>query len=61
MTTSSNSYDSVQGRLYLPAPKFERLRAEGYRLCHNRSARKHRRQGHRVFYAGVGLYAWKVK
>lgn len=32
----------------------------GYRLCHNKSARKHRRQGHHVQYAGEGWYAWKA-
>lgn len=43
-------------------PEFEllrRLRNEGWRFCHNRSARKHRRQGHHVRYAAYGLYAWR--
>lgn len=56
-----NDYNSMPGQLYLPKVTLrrERLRAEGYRLCHNRSARKHRRQGHHVFYWGGGLYAWR--
>lgn len=36
------------------------LRLDGWRFCHNRSARKHRRQGHEVRYAGEGMYAWRA-
>jgi hypothetical protein len=36
-----------------------RYRAEGWRFCHNRSARKHRKQGHVVHYFGGGEYRWR--
>lgn len=58
------SYGSMQGELYWPCPgtvKMQRLRAEGYRFCHTRSARKHRRQGHEVRWVFDNYYAWKVK
>lgn len=38
----------------------QQLAQRGYRFCHNRSARKHRRQGHHVMWAGEGWYAWKA-
>lgn len=38
-----------------------KLRAEGWRFCHNRSARKHRRQGHDVHYFGDGQYRWRPR
>lgn len=38
----------------------QQLRAEGWRFCHNRSARKHRKQGHTVHYYGGGEYRWKA-
>ena len=31
----------------------------GWRFCHNRSARKHRRAGHYVHYFANGEYRWK--
>ena len=58
-----NSYDAIAPRLWLDHPdrRITRLRAEGYRLCYNRSARKHRRRGDHVFYVAYGLYAWRRK
>lgn len=44
--------------------QFEReqaMRAEGWRFCHNRSARKHRKQGHEVRYFSGGRYAWRPR
>lgn len=53
------------GRLYFSpgrsAERFRILREQGYRLCHNRSARKHRRRRDEVFYVAYGLYAWRRK
>jgi hypothetical protein len=42
-----------------PAAAIARLRADGFRFCHNRSARKHRRLGHEVRFVAGGLYAWR--
>lgn len=39
--------------------RMQAMRAEGWRFCHNRSARKHRKQLHEVRYFGGGLYAWR--
>ena len=62
---NAGSYESMAGRLYFTpgriSERCRKLRAEGYRLCHNRSARKHRRRGDHVFYVAYGLYAWKRK
>jgi len=35
------------------------MKADGWRFCHNRSARKHRKQGHAVKYFCGGQYAWR--
>lgn len=37
------------------------LIAEGWRFCHNQSARKHRRQNHDVHYFGNGQYRWRPR
>lgn len=37
-----------------------KMRADGWRFCHNRSARKHRKQGHDVRYVRSGVYAWRA-
>lgn len=37
----------------------QKLAANGWRFCHTRSARKHRRKGHLVRYLGEGVYAWR--
>jgi hypothetical protein len=31
----------------------------GWRFCHNKSARKHRRAGHHVHYFANGEYRWR--
>lgn len=31
----------------------------GWRFCHNRSARKHRKAGHTVHYFAYGEYRWR--
>lgn len=38
-----------------------RMLKEGWRFCHNRSARKHRRQHHDVHYFGNGEYRWRPR
>ena len=35
-------------------------RLKGMRLCHNKSARKHRKQGRYVRYIGEGWYTWRA-
>lgn len=35
------------------------LKRQGFRVCHGRSARKHRKQGHFVIQLRGGLFAWK--
>ena len=37
------------------------LIADGWRFCHNQSARKHRRQGHDVHYFGEREYRWRPR
>lgn len=39
------------------------MEAKGFRFCHNRSARKHRKQGHevRAVDGTAGLYAWRAQ
>lgn len=35
--------------------------AEGWRFCHNKSARKHRKAGHTVHYFAYGEYRWRAE
>lgn len=35
------------------------LRSQGFRICHTRSARKHKKQGHTVIPLHGGWYAWR--
>lgn len=35
------------------------MRADGWRFCGSRSARKHRKQGHEVRYFAFREYAWR--
>ena len=37
----------------------ESLRSQGFRICHTRSARKHKKQGHTVIPLHGGWYAWR--
>lgn len=37
------------------------LRSDGWRFCGNRSARKHRRQGHEVRWFPGNGYGWRTR
>lgn len=51
MTTMTDMDDAFARRM-----QFIR---EGWRFCHNRSARKHRRAKHHVHYFVHGEYRWR--